>query len=49
VTVTPPAPEDGEDPEPPYDVDYNGDEFVLPILQSQINTNKNIEQNTYYQ
>ena len=33
----------------PVDVDYTGDEFVFPIPQSQINTNKNIKQNTFYE
>jgi tetratricopeptide (TPR) repeat protein len=41
------VPEDPDEEE--YDVDYNGPEFVLPIPQSQINTNRNIEQNTFYQ
>jgi hypothetical protein len=29
-------------------VDYTDPQFILPIPQSQLNTNKNIEQNTYY-
>ena len=41
------VPDDPE--EEPYDVDYSDPAFVFPIPQSQINTNKNIEQNTFYQ
>jgi tetratricopeptide (TPR) repeat protein len=29
-------------------IDYTDPQFILPIPQSQLNTNKNIEQNTYY-
>lgn len=30
-------------------IDYSGDEFVFPIPLSEINVNKNITQNSYYQ
>ena len=33
----------------PVDIHYSGDEFVFPIPQSEINTNKNVKQNTFYQ
>lgn len=32
----------------PYDVDYTGPEFIMPIPQTDINTNKNLIQNSYY-